>query len=77
MAFFRGIWFPATFRPILQRDILCVSNHLGVQLDFGQLLWNPVSFIIVLFPGSYLGEFDRHHPPILGRLVYLYMCGSL
>jgi hypothetical protein len=61
---FRGIPFPEAFRPILQRDIVCVPGHLGGHLGIARVSWNPVSFIFLVFcPSSHLGEFLRYPSP--------------
>lgn len=50
MVIFRGV----SFRPILQRDIVCVPGHLGGHLGNSRIPGNPASFIIlVLYHGFY------------------------
>ena len=79
MILFRGIPpFPATIRPILQRDIVCVAGHLGAHVGIDRISWNAVPFIILVFcRRSHLGEFRHHHTPILAQLVRLCTGGSL
>jgi hypothetical protein len=79
MVLFRGTPpFPTTFRPILQRDIVCVPGHLGVDLGISRIPWKPVPFIILVFYRKpYLGEFLRYHTSILGQVVHLRMEESL